>query len=315
MVVGPGSPQGYGRGMETSPSEAPVMCARHPGRPALTVCARCGRPMCAEDLIAAPVGYQCVDCARSGPTVRRLGDPAQGISATGVMVALIGIAALLNAVGAIDARTYGLVPVAVGLGDWWRLISSAFLHGGIVHLAFNGLLLWRLGSLLERAIGPGPLIGLAASGTAGGGLGVIELAWLAAATPLSAVPAVGWFLGAGPLSVTVGASGAVFGLMGAVLVMFRRRGMDPWATTEGSAVGALVLLNLVLTFAVPSISVGGHVGGLLGGGAAAMLVGGRGGRLDRRRRGRETVQTIGFAILLLTAATLVARDLVRVLLS
>jgi len=269
--------------------------------------------MCGADLIEAPVGYQCVDCARTGSPVRRLGDPVPGMSATGVLVALIGLIAILNAVGAIDARRFGLLPVAVGLGEWWRLITSAFLHGGLVHLAFNGLLLWRLGSLLERAIGPGPLVGLSASGMAGGGLGVVGLSWLAVATPLRAVPSIGWFLGAHPVGITVGASGAVFGLMGAILVLFRRRGIDPWATPEGSTVGALVLLNLVLTFAVPSISVGGHLGGLIGGGTAALLIGGRGGRLDRTGRGRDTVRTVGFAALLLAVATFLARDLVRIL--
>jgi membrane associated rhomboid family serine protease len=106
--------------------------------------------------------------------------------------------------------------------------------------------------------------------------------------------------------------------MGALLVMFRRRGIDPWATTEGSAVGALVLLNLVLTFAVPSISVGGHVGGLLGGGAAAFLLSrprpaGRAG--PGRGRAMDTVRTVGFAVVLLLITVAVAGDLVRLLTS
>jgi len=269
--------------------------------------------MCGDDLIEAPVGYQCVDCARSASPVRRPGEALPAASATGVLVGLIGLVAVFDGAGIVDVRDFGLVPVAVGLGEWWRLVTSAFLHGGLIHLAFNGILLWRLGSLLERVVGPGPLLGLCASGMAGGGLGVLGLSWLSVATPISAVPAVGWFLGAHPLSVTVGASGAVFGLMGAILVLFRRRGIDPWATAEGSTVGALVLLNLVLTFAVPSISVGGHVGGLLGGGAAAALLGGRGGRIDRSGRAKDTVRTTGLAVLLLAVASVVANDLVRVL--
>lgn len=275
-------------------------CARHPGRPALTICNRCERPMCGDDLIEAPVGRQCVDCARSAPPVRRLGDPPPTPTVTRVLVIAIVAVAALGTTGAVDARTFGLVPALVGLGDWWRLVTSAFLHGGLTHLAFNGLLLWRLGQMLEPMVGPGAFLGLAASGMAGGSLGVVGLSWLVVATPLGSSAAVGRLLGAGPLTITVGASGAVFGLMGAVLMLLRRRGIDPWSTSDGSTVGALVLLNLVLTFAIPSISVGGHVGGLLGGGLAAALV--------RSRRRGDAVRTIGCAVALLVVAALIARQ-------
>lgn len=282
--------------------EPTAECARHPGRPALTICNRCERPMCGDDLIEAPVGWQCVDCARSAPPVRRLGEPLPTPTVTRTLVIAIVAVAALGTTGAVDARTFGLVPAVVGLGEWWRLITSAFLHGGLVHLGFNGLLLWRLGHMLEPRVGPGTFLGLAASGMAGGGLGIVGLSWLVVATPIDTFPAAGWILGAGPMTITVGASGAVFGLMGAVLVLYRRRGIDPWSTTEGSTVGALVLLNLVLTFAVPSISVGGHVGGLIGGGLAAALV--------RSRPLGDTVRTVGLAAALIVIATLVARQVV-----
>jgi membrane associated rhomboid family serine protease len=277
--------------------------------------------MCGEDLIEAPVGYQCVDCARSAPPVRRLSDPTPTPTVTRVLVLSIVGVALLGTTGAIDARTFGLVPALVGLGEWWRLITSAFLHAGFLHLAFNGILLWRLGQMLEPAVGAGAFLGLAASGMAGGSLGVVGLSWLVVATPISALPAAGWVLGAGPTTVTVGASGAVFGLMGVVLVLLRRRGISAWATEEGSMVAGLVILNLVLTFAVPSISVGGHVGGLLAGGGAAMLLRDRdrtqGRARDRTRRSltRDAAMTLALATVLLGAATFIARDVVRVLTS
>lgn len=303
--------------MKTPHGDAPFACARHPGRPALTVCIQCERPMCGADLIESPAGFQCVDCAGPNTAALPLGETAQRAYATGALVALIGIVAALNAIGGLDVETFGLVPASVGLGEWWRLIMSAFLHGGLVHLTFNALLLWRLGSLIEQVIGSGPLVGLAASGMAGGGLGVVTLAWLAVATPIRSVPAFGWFLGAGPFSITVGASGAVFGLMGAIVIMFLRRGIDPWATTEGSTIGSLLLVNLVLTFAVPSISVGGHVGGLFGGAAAALLLDGPRGpsRLAARGHGRamETMLTIGFAVVLVGISVVVAGELVRLL--
>jgi membrane associated rhomboid family serine protease len=295
--------------MDTSDGPGtPQDCARHPGRPALTVCSRCERPVCAEDIIEAPVGYQCVDCARSAPPVRRLGDVPTTPAVTRVLVGAIVAVALLGTTGAVDARTFGLVPVLVGTGEWWRLITSAFLHGGFVHLAFNGLLLWRLGQMLEPGLGAGTFLGVTASGLAGGSLGVISLSWLVVATPVGAVPTLVGLLGANPFTITVGASGAVFGLMGAVLVLLRRRGIDPWATSEGSMVGALVLLNLVLTVAVPSISLGGHVGGLLGGAAAAALVGQR-----RSRSAVDAVRTSALALTLLAVAAAAARALVTAL--
>jgi len=274
--------------------------------------------VCGDDLIEAPVGYQCIDCARSAPPVRRLTDAVPTPTVTRALVVLIVGAALLGTTGAVSVRTFGLVPVLVGLGEWWRLVTSAFLHAGFLHLAFNGILLWRLGQMLEPAVGPGAFAGLAASGMAGGSLGVVGLSWLVVATPIGALPAAGWVLGAGPTTVTVGASGAVFGLMGAVLVLLRQRGIDPWATQEGSMVGGLVLINLVLTFAVPSISVGGHLGGLLAGSGAALLIGAGGGR-RRERRGpraswtRDAIATLLVAASLLGIATAIARDLVRVL--
>lgn len=288
--------------------DSPVACAKHPDRLAATVCRRCDRPICVEDAVEAPVGHQCVDCVSDAPQVRRLGDRPATPAVTRVLVGAIVAVALLGTTGVVDARTFGLVPALVGLGEWWRLVTSAFLHGGLVHLAFNGLLLWRLGQMLEPALGPATFLGVTASGLAGGGLGVVGLSWLVVATPLRDLPVAAGVLGAGPVTITVGASGAVFGLMGAVLVLLRRRGIDPWATSEGSTVGALVLLNLVLTFAVPSISVGGHVGGLLGGGAAAALV-----RSRRPGDRADAARTLGLSAGLLIAAVLVARGIVRAL--
>ena len=282
----------------------PPSCARHPDREAVTVCARCGRAICMDDLVEAPVGYQCVDCARSAPPVRRLGDPEPTPATTRSLVGAIVVVAALEAIGAVDLRTFALVPLLVGAGEWWRLATSALLHAGIVHLGFNGILLWRLGSILERRVGGISFAGIAASGMAGGSLGVIGLAWLSVTTPLAGVPVLGAILATDPRSFTVGASGAVFGLMGAILVLIRREGIDPWSTDLGSMVGSLVLLNLVLTFLIPVISVGGHVGGLLGGMLAGVVA-----PHDRHGQILARLSGAAIAIALLIGAWLLARDL------
>lgn len=286
--------------------DTPPRCARHPERPAATRCQRCERPICVEDAIEAPVGYQCVECVRASPPVRRLGDPPPTPAVTRALVFAIVAVALLGTAGAVDARTFGLVPVLVGSGEWWRVVTSALLHGGIIHLAFNGILLWRLGQMLEPTLGPWTFLGVAASGLFGGAFGVMALSWLLVATPLGTLMLAVRMLGAGPLTITIGASGAVFGLMGAVLVLLRRRGIDPWATTEGSMVGALVVLNLILTFAMPGISVGGHVGGLLGGAAAATVVG-----VGPSKRRKDTVRTLSLAVLLFACTVALARAVLR----
>ncbi len=262
-----------------------------------------------DDLVEAPVGYQCIDCARTAPPVRRLGDPGPAPAITRVLVGTIVAVAALEAAGAVDLRAFGLIPLLVGVGEWWRLLTSALLHAGIVHLGFNGILLWRLGMILERRVGGVGFAGIAASGMAGGSLGVIGLTWLTVTTGLADVAVLGAVLATDPRSITVGASGAVFGLMGAILVLIRREGIDPWSTDLGSMVGSLVLLNLVLTLLIPAISVGGHVGGLSGGMLAALVTPTtRRGPLGRRLTG------ILLAVLLLVAAEALASDLaVRVI--
>ena len=282
--------------------ERDATCARHPDRPAVTTCARCGAPTCAEELVSAPVGYQCGACVAAAPTVRRP-DRTDRAPATRALVAAIVVVALLTSFGAVGTRAFALVPALVA-AEPWRLVTSAFLHAGLLHLGINALLLWQLGKVLEPRVGAGGLVGLAAAGMAGGGLGVVGLAWLTVATPLSGLPLLATSLGTGPSTATVGASGAVFGLMGAILGILRRHGIDPRSSPIGSSVSSLVAVNLILTFAVPAISVGGHVGGLLGGFLAGIAI-------PPARRSRGTAGPVPFAVAagLLAAATATAGDL------
>jgi membrane associated rhomboid family serine protease len=263
------------------PEAQPAVCPRHPDRPAPLGCARCGRPMCVEDAVEAPVGHHCIDCVRAG------GSPSGGAGAARVTRAAVATIVVVHLVTLLDRgaalTAFGLIPLAVGSGQWWRLITSALLHGNIVHLAFNALLLLRLGEALERPLGHGRAAALLAAGAAGGSLGVVVMAWVTVSTGLATVPIVGRLVATSPSSISIGASGAVFGLMGALLVAHRARGLDPWR----SEVGSLVVLNLVLTFLVPAISIGGHLGGFAAGWIAGRtLLSGHGGPAGRRRATR-----------------------------
>jgi membrane associated rhomboid family serine protease len=145
-------------------------------------------------------------------------------------------------------RDLGLFGPAVADGEWWRIVTSGFLHFGILHLAFNMLLLWWLGQMLEPSLGRVRYVLAYAVSLLAGSLGALLL---------------------DPDALTGGASGAVFGLMAAAVLLLRRRGVDPMQ----SGLGGLLVINLLLTFLRPGISIGGHLGGLVGGALAALLLG------------------------------------------
>jgi membrane associated rhomboid family serine protease len=271
-------------------------CYRHPDREALLRCSRCERPICSDDAIEAPVGYQCPECAAGGQPVRHLRELMPSPQVTKVLLGIVVVVFLATQADQQGVfATFGLIPVLVGQGQWWLLVTSAFLHAGLMHVAFNGFLLWRLGEMLEPVLGHLRFGALYLAGLAGGGLGVVGLAWLTAFTPLASIPLLGFVFATGPASVTVGASGAVFGLMGAAMAGMRARGVDPWRTD----VGSLVLLNLVITFLIPGISVGGHLGGLLAGFVAGKVL-----FVDAGRARRAATVTFAAAVAVLLGTTL-----------
>ena len=132
----------------------------------------------------------------------------------------------------------GLTAAGVTHGEWWRLITSAFLHYGPLHLGMNMLSLYFVGSVLEQVIGRWRYVLLYFVGLAGGAGALIVT----------------------PNSATAGASGAIFGVLGGLLILERRGHI----ATGGQVLG-LIVLNLVFTFAIPGISIGGHLGGLAAG--------------------------------------------------
>lgn len=261
---------------ETAPN-----CVFDRDRPAVTTCRRCHRPICLEHAVTAPVGYQCTGCAAP----RRTQHPAALTRAVAfTLAAVFALTQLVDPSGI--ANVFGLRPVSVAprgpelltlvfgaqapwafptpIGQPWLLLTSAMLHANVLHILFNGVLLWQLGGLLEPQLGRQRFAALLTTGALGGAFGVIVLAWAGTRFGLTQT-ALGSLLGMNPVSVTVGASGAVFALMGATVTLIRQHGYNPWR----SGIGGLVILNVVITFVVPQISVGGHIGGLLTG----MIVG------------------------------------------
>ncbi len=238
---------------ETSPQTA--VCYRHPERPAPLSCTRCGRPICLDDAIDAPVGFLCPEDAQQPKRVRQAARSVQAATGGYATRVLVGIIGFVYLVGFAPGQAWGeqlfqlgaLFGPAVGAGEYWRLVTSGFLHSGIIHVGFNGYLLWQLGGLMETTMRPNRYLATFFAGLFGGSAGALLLSYDAA---------------------TIGASGAVFGLMGAAMIGLRARGINPWSTS----IGSLLILNLVFTFIGGNISIGGHFGGLLGGAAAGWLV-------------------------------------------
>ena len=168
----------------------------------------------------------------------------------------------------------GMDPVVgVSAGEWWRLVTGGFLHGGLLHLVFNMFLLWMLGQQLEHLHRPVRYVGLYLGSLAAGSLGVLLM---------------------DPMALTVGASGAVFGLMAATVVHQLHRGVNPWHT----GLGGLVVVNLFFTFGRPGISIGGHLGGLVGGAVLAWLL----DVCDRRRFPRLAGTSVLYGLLVVFLA-------------
>ncbi len=204
-----------------------------------------------------PVGMRCPECSRqrtkvkTAATIRTGGDPMATYVIMGICVAL-GLGSLLSggqATGLGDtlAVNFGLDAPDVAGGDVYRLVTAGFLHAGVFHLLVNMYSLYILGSLLEPAVGRVRFLLIYLVALLCGSFGALLT---------------------DPNKLTVGASTAIFGLMGAALVVMRNRGIDPMQSGLPLWIG----INLVLTFTISGLSKGGHVGGLIGGVIAAALL-------------------------------------------
>jgi membrane associated rhomboid family serine protease len=242
-------------------------CYRHPDRETGVSCSNCGNPICPDCMTPTPVGMRCPDCSREKTEVRTIQSVARG-SEPRVTFALIAINVIaFLASGQFGVQTdggsnlfYDLALVGQGIfdgrvigvaeGEYWRLITGGFLHGGFLHIAFNMYLLYILGQMLESSMGSVRFTVLYFAALLAGSAGALLL---------------------DPNVFTVGASGAVFGLMAATFLEMRARGIDPMAGGVFGSIGGLILINLVFSFVLSGISIGGHIGGLIGGGLVALI--------------------------------------------
>jgi membrane associated rhomboid family serine protease len=237
-------------------------CYRHPDRETGVSCSNCGRPICPSCMTQTPVGVRCPES--SGRTrMKRPGflmgrEPHLTYLLMAVNLALLLVTnpspfqgglsgGSVNHLGAQLALTRN----GVASGEYYRLVSSAFIHFGAIHIAFNMYALYLLGGALERYAGTLRFGAIYLLSVLTGSLGALIMT---------------------PDGLTAGASGAIFGLMGAMLVLERQRGV----TLLGGSIGGLLVVNLIFTFGVPGISIGGHIGGLTGGVLAGLVLSGFG---------------------------------------
>jgi membrane associated rhomboid family serine protease len=259
-IEGSGMSAGNGPGGSDREGQDPSLeqpsCYRHPGRETGIRCTRCDRPICTDCMIDASVGFQCPECVREGS---KNGSSAPRTLTGAPMVAdtrlitkiLLGVNLAVFLIGqAAPQVVEHLVRWPYGIaveGEWYRMVTSIFSHVEIRHIALNMLTLWLVGGPLEEALGRARYLTLyLVSGLAGSALGYLLMA---------------------PNSVALGASGSIFGLFGALLVLQRRLRRDPRPML------VLLALNLAMPF-LPGTSIGwqAHLGGLVAGSVIAFAM-------------------------------------------
>ena len=233
--------------------------------------------------MAAPVGFQCPECVASAaaatPRVTTvaggtpIGRPVVTYSLIGINVAVF-VAQFSLGINAV-AGDWGMWPVGIAIGgEWWRLVTAAFLHGSFLHIAFNMYVLFALGPTLERILGHGRYLTLYVLAALGGGVASYAFSDIR--------------------TVSVGASGAIFGLMGALVVAGRRLRYDI------TQVLILLGINVVIGFFAPGVDWRAHLGGLVTGAVVAAIM------VYPAKRHRATVQVVGLVGVVLVLAALTA---------
>ena len=243
-----------------APTSPPTTCYRHPDRQAGVRCQRCDRHICPSCMTTASVGFHCPECAKAGSQKIHTAGSMFGARPVVTQALLaINVAVFLISVGLGDGFARGAVardgllvdgalfgPFVDVEGEWYRIFTSGFLHYGLFHIGFNMYALWIFGPTFERSLGRVRFLLAYMAALLGGAFGALLVS---------------------PLSLTAGASGAIFGLLGVAAVSQRSLGLSIWDT----GLGTVLLLNFALTFGIGNISVGGHVGGFVVGAAAGWL--------------------------------------------
>jgi membrane associated rhomboid family serine protease len=211
-------------------------------------------------MTVTPVGMRCPECARERTKVTRItpGIHLGRAPATYILIAInviafiaeVGSGAPLGtsfAAGGSVYRDFSLFGPAVANGEWYRLLTAGFLHAGLLHILFNMVALYFLGSLLEPGIGTPRFLAVYFVSLLAGSFGALLIT---------------------PDTHTVGASGAVFGLMSAAFIVARHRGVEQLA----GQIGFYIIINIFFTIGVSGISIGGHFGGLIAGALCGFLI-------------------------------------------
>lgn len=271
-----------------------TVCYRHPDRPTRLRCSKCDRPICVECSHDAAVGQKCPECAK--PHGRHRVVTAQqtfggaSFATTPVTYSIIAVAAAVYVLGFLSAeidntliRNFASVNILIDDGEWWRVLTAAFLHGSLFHIGFNMYALYLFGPRLEREVGGPAFAALYFAAAAGGG----------AASSIFGPTFV----------VSIGASGAIFGLFGAWMFVAYKLRATPAGRAMFNQLGVLLLINLALPIIIPNIDWRAHVGGLITGIAVAWLwsvlaVG--------RPRARLIRTIVGAAVLLVALALVIA---------
>jgi membrane associated rhomboid family serine protease len=235
-------------------------CYRHPSRQTGVACSSCGRPICPDCMTPTSVGMRCPECARektkvktvrSGPSIPVV---TQALIAINVIV-FIGETVSGTPLGGVNNTAFGTLyekgalvgPLITDSHQYYRLVTSGFLHDGFFHILFNMFFLFVMGRMLEPAIGRLNFAVVYFVSLLAGSFGALLFE---------------------PRAITVGASGACFGVLGALIVIAYYRGISIWQ----SGLGVTLLINIVLSLSIAGISIGGHIGGVIGGGICGWLL-------------------------------------------
>ncbi|MET0801317.1 MAG: rhomboid family intramembrane serine protease [Actinomycetota bacterium] len=287
-------------------------CYRHPAVATGVHCTRCGRPICPECMVAAPVGHQCPNCVaearseyRRGPGRRVAVAHAKATSVTSVLLVLMGVGYLLEvasggagtlltgpnlldlirlgaSVGLVSIPPAGDI-VGIATGQEWRMLTAIFLHGGILHLLMNAYALWIFGPVVEREIGR------------------VRFLLIFLTTGLCA-SAASYAFASNPQQVSVGASGAIFGVVGAFVAYNYRHRELALATARLRGLLPFLILNVVLAVGLSGvIDWRAHLGGFVAGIAAGVVAEGWGNRATR-----TVLAVAGFIGLVVVALALAA---------